>query len=80
MTYLACLDEFGHIGPYVSKEDPKYHDSPVFGFAGFVLPAEEAIGLPLFAFAHIIHDLQGVQNMKRNANGKKRFEVSESGA
>ena len=39
MTYFAYLDEFGHIGPYVSREDPKHNDSPVFGLAGFILPS-----------------------------------------
>lgn len=39
MTYIAYLDEFGHIGPYISRDDPKYNDSPVFGLAGFVIPA-----------------------------------------
>ena len=38
VTYFAYLDEFGHIGPYVSKQHPKHNDSPVFGLAGFVLP------------------------------------------
>ena len=52
MTYLAYLDEFGHIGPYVSKEDPEYHESPVFGFAGFVLPAEEVRGFGTWFFQH----------------------------
>ena len=41
MTYFAYLDEFGHIGPYVSRADPRYKESPVFGLAGFVLPAAE---------------------------------------
>ncbi|MCY3875041.1 MAG: DUF3800 domain-containing protein [Rhodobacteraceae bacterium] len=41
MTYFAYLDEFGHIGPYVSRTNPKYKESPVFGLAGFVLPADE---------------------------------------
>ena len=50
MTYLAYLDEFGHIGPYVSKEAPKYNESPVFGFAGFVLPAEEVRGFGTWFF------------------------------
>lgn len=40
MTYFAYLDEFGHIGPYISKEDPKYHQSPVFGLAGLVLSSK----------------------------------------
>ena len=41
MTYIAYLDEFGHIGPYISRDDPKHNDSPVFGLAGLVLPIEE---------------------------------------
>ena len=40
MTYFAYLDEFGHIGPYVSRQDLRHNDSPVFGLAGFVLPSE----------------------------------------
>ena len=50
MTYFAYLDEFGHIGPYVSKQDPKHNDSPVFGLAGFVLPAEEVRGFGTWFF------------------------------
>lgn len=41
MFYVAYLDEFGHIGPYVNRHDQRYHDSPVFGLAGFVLPLSE---------------------------------------
>ena len=44
MTYFAYLDEFGHVGPYVARTDLRYRESPVFGLAGFVLPAEEARG------------------------------------
>ncbi|UWP96214.1 DUF3800 domain-containing protein [Aliiroseovarius crassostreae] len=40
--YIAYLDEFGHDGPFVSKLDPKYKTSPVFGLGGFLIPAEEA--------------------------------------
>lgn len=39
-TYIAYLDEFGHIGPYVDRQHPKHRTSPVFGLAGYVLPAE----------------------------------------
>jgi hypothetical protein len=41
MTYIAYLDEFGHIGPYVSRIHPRYKESPVFGLAGLILPASE---------------------------------------
>ncbi len=50
MTYFAYLDEFGHIGPYVSRTDPRYKDSPVFGLAGFVLPAAEVRGFGTWFF------------------------------
>ena len=41
LTCIAYLDEFGHIGPYISRDDPQHNDSPVFGLAGLVLPIEE---------------------------------------
>ena len=44
MTQIAYLDEFGHVGPYVFRSDPKHNDSPVFGLAGFVMPADEVRG------------------------------------
>lgn len=31
MNYIAYLDEFGHIGPFVARNEPKYQESPVFG-------------------------------------------------
>ena len=36
ITQIAYLDEFGHVGPYVVRRDPRPNDSPVFGLAGFV--------------------------------------------
>ena len=44
MTYFAYLDEFGHVGPYVARNDPNYRESPVFGLAGFVLPTDQVRG------------------------------------
>ncbi|WP_454760743.1 DUF3800 domain-containing protein [Caulobacter segnis] len=38
---IAFLDEFGHIGPFVSRSHAQFNHSPVFGLAGFVLPHEE---------------------------------------
>ncbi|MCT9870800.1 DUF3800 domain-containing protein [Paenarthrobacter sp. YAF11_1] len=37
---IAYLDEFGHIGPYISDSHTKFNTHPVFGYAGFVMPAE----------------------------------------
>ena len=39
---FVYLDEFGHIGPYISRHAPSYNESPVFGLAGIILP-EKAI-------------------------------------
>ena len=50
VTYFAYLDEFGHIGPYVSGEDSRYNESPVFGLAGFVLPSEQVRGFGTWFF------------------------------
>ena len=44
VTYFAYLDEFGHIGPYLGRHHPRHNDSPVFGFAGLVLPVNDAHG------------------------------------
>jgi len=35
---LSFLDEFGHIGPFVSRTHKSYNASPVFGLAGYILP------------------------------------------
>jgi len=39
--YIVYLDEFGHIGPYVNRQNGKYSESPVFGLAGLILPADQ---------------------------------------
>lgn len=39
---IAYLDEFGHVGPYVSREDKRFNDHPVFGYGGYIIPAENA--------------------------------------
>ena len=49
-TYFAYLDEFGHIGPYISRTHPRYKTSPVFGLAGFVLPAAQVRSLGTWFF------------------------------
>lgn len=41
MHYIAYLDEFGHIGPYVSRTHAVHKTSPVFGLGGLLLPASE---------------------------------------
>jgi len=41
MLYVAYLDEFGHVGPFVARTHPQHNDSPVFGLAGMLLPADQ---------------------------------------
>jgi len=36
--YFVYLDEFGHIGPFISRKSNKHNESPVFGLAGMILP------------------------------------------
>lgn len=36
---IAYLDEFGHIGPYVSPEHRRFNTHPTFGYGGFVIDA-----------------------------------------
>lgn len=39
--YIVFLDEFGHIGPYVSRNDDRFNQSPIFGLAGYIIPFEQ---------------------------------------
>ena len=39
---LAYIDEVGETGAFVGKDHPRFNTSPAFGYAGFVVPAEEA--------------------------------------
>ena len=39
---IAYIDEFGHVGPYIDRNHPKYWQHPVFGYAGFIIPSSHA--------------------------------------
>lgn len=65
MLYIVYLDEFGHIGPFISRDDKKHNDSPVFGLAGIILPASEVRGFGTWFF-----------NRKREL---LKWEIKESG-
>lgn len=58
MTFIAYLDEFGHIGPFISKQHPNHNSSPVFGLAGILLPLDEARGFATWFFQQKNHLLQ----------------------
>jgi hypothetical protein len=32
------LDEFGHLGPFMTRTAPKHNENPVFGLGGLILP------------------------------------------
>lgn len=49
-TFFAYLDGFGRMGPYVSRNHPRYNESLVFGLAGFVMPAAEVHGFGTWVF------------------------------
>jgi hypothetical protein len=38
--YFAFLDEFGHVGPFLSRSHPNHKTSPVFGIGGLLLPEQ----------------------------------------
>lgn len=72
-TYIVYLDEFGHIGPYISAEHPKHNTHPVFGLGGFVIPICDARSFSSFFF-----------NLKQNLFSKydipkARKDVEENG-
>lgn len=50
MHYMVYLDEFGHIGPFISRYDRKHKTSPVFGMAGVALPVEAVREFSMFFF------------------------------
>lgn len=41
MHYIAYLDEFGHIGPFISRTHENHKTSPVFGLGGIILPVDQ---------------------------------------
>ena len=47
---IAFLDEFGHSGPFISRADRRYNQSPVFGLAGYVLPHQQVRHFATFFF------------------------------
>ncbi|WP_085601110.1 DUF3800 domain-containing protein [Pseudomonas sp. B10(2017)] len=60
--YVAYLDEFGHVGQYVSRNHPQYKTHPAFGFAGLMIPATEIREFAIFFYKLkcqlLAHDLK----------------------
>lgn len=50
MLYIAYMDEFGHIGPYISHDHSRHKTHPVFGIGGMVLPYSQVRQFATFFF------------------------------
>tara|TARA_B110000211_G_scaffold232906_1_gene297746 strand:+ start:960 stop:1859 length:900 start_codon:yes stop_codon:yes gene_type:complete len=77
--YIVYLDEFGHVGPYISNDDPHHNTHPVFGLGGFVLPAEKVRSFSSFFFKLKQNLFDGYDipeaRKKAESNGE-RFQLS----
>lgn len=77
--YIVYLDEFGHVGPYISNNDPHHKTHPIFGLGGFVLPAENVRSFSSFFFKlkQDLFDGYDIPKARKNAekNGE-RFQLS----
>ena len=72
---FAFLDEFGHNGPYFSRHHPKHNTSPVFGLAGYLMPAHEIRGFGTYFLKQKQHML-GEEIAK---SGKHAYEWEKKG-
>ncbi|MEH8018953.1 DUF3800 domain-containing protein [Rheinheimera muenzenbergensis] len=79
MHYCVYLDEFGHIGLYISHTHPKHNDHPVFGLAGIAIPVSE-----IRAFSTYFYQLKGrllqFEIAKHKAKGLPEYEWEKKGA
>ena len=74
--YIAYLDEFGHIGPFVSREHPKHNTSPVFGLGGFVLRSSK-----VRAFATWFYQLKcNLRQFEIDRDGIPAYQWEKKGA
>ena len=42
---IAYIDEVGEAGAFISKDHKRFNTSPVFGYAGFVVPEQHVHAL-----------------------------------
>lgn len=65
---IAYLDEFGHLGPYFSRDHAKHNTSPVFGLAGILLPENSIRQFSSFFIQQKIHLLgSDIQKSQKQA-------------
>lgn len=72
---FAFLDEFGHNGPYHSRNHPNYNTSPVFGLAGYLMPAQAIRGFGTY-FLKLKQNLLGEEIAR---SGKQAYEWEKKG-
>jgi hypothetical protein len=79
---MVFLDEFGHIGPFISRKHNKYNTSPVFGVAGFFLHERQVREFATW-FYKLKNDFfeEEIKNSSRHAATweKKGHEIFTSG-
>ena len=68
--YFVYLDEFGHIGPFISRFHKKFNSSPVFGLGGIILPVNEVRNFSSF-FYQIKAQLLGLEITKSGEHPSK---------
>ena len=50
VLYIAYLDEFGHVGPYLAHDDSHHNAHPAFGLGGLVIPYPEIRSFSTYFF------------------------------
>lgn len=74
--YIVYLDEFGHVGPFISRSHPKHKASPVFGLGGIVVPIDRARSLSTFFYKLKCNFL----DFEIKRSGKSAFEWEKKGS
>ncbi|AOF54465.1 hypothetical protein BKG91_09920 [Rodentibacter caecimuris] len=78
-TYIVYLDEFGHIGPYISSEHSQHNTHPAFGLGGFVLPINAVRPFSSFFFdlkLKLFQNFDIKQAKEKAKSNGERFQLS----
>ncbi|EPJ7319084.1 DUF3800 domain-containing protein [Enterobacter asburiae] len=77
--FIVYLDEFGHDGPYISKDHHQHNTHPVFGLGGFVLPANRVRDFShyFFKLKQQLFGAYDIPEARKKAQAKnERFQLS----
>ena len=58
LLYIVYLDEFGHVGPYISSDHEKHNTHPVFGLGGVAIPSDQVRSFSTYFFKLKAHPQQ----------------------